>query len=292
MRIEYLKDFVILAKHANFLTASDELYISQSSLSKHIQALEKELGVQLFNRSTRDVRLSSYGQMYLPYAQKMVNNYEKSLMKLNQVKDNSQQTITIGSVPIMASYGITRAIMTFRKKFPRSKVHVVEGDTQPLITLLDHEECDVAFIRSYHQISDDFNVVDFATDRLVAVLPSNHPLAKNTSLKLKELAQEAFLFLKPGSFMYNLSVDTCHLAGFEPIIAYTGKRAENILDLVKEGMGVSLLMEKPVLFLNHKNLSLVPVTPAVQSDIKLVYPSNRKISNITKSFINFIIETT
>lgn len=291
MHINYLKDFIILAKHTNFLGAADELYISQSTLSKHIQALEKELDVQLFNRSTRNVQLSSYGKMYLSHAQRIVDNYEKSLAELNQFKDELQQTITIGTIPIMASYGITQAIMAFRRRFPQSKVHVIEADSQRLMTILDNGECDIAFIREDHQMNDNLTGINFATDRLVAVLAKNHRLAKNTSLSLTELAQEIFLFLQSGTVMYDLSVNACRAAGFEPIIAYTGKRAENILDLVKEGMGISLLMEKPISFLNHKGVSLIPITPAIQSDIKLVHPSSRKPSYLTKAFLDFIIET-
>lgn len=86
----------------------------------------------------------------------------------------------------------------------------------------------------------------------MAVLPQAHRLAKSERITLSELADESFLFLNQGTVMYDLSVNACRNAGFEPSIAYTGKRAENILDLVKEGMGISLLMEKPITYLNSK----------------------------------------
>lgn len=292
MRISHLRDFIILAKHNNFLEAADELYISQSTLSKHIQTLEKELDVQLFTRSTRTVQLSPFGKVYLPHAQRLVDDYDKSLAELNQFKDELQQTIIIGTIPIMASYGITQAIMAFSKYFPKAKVRVIEADSHRLMTILDNGECDIAFIREDHKINDVLTGINFSSDRLVAVLPKTHKLAKNRNLSLQELSNETFLFLQPGTTMYDLSVNSCRSAGFEPVIAYTGNRAENILDLVKEGMGISLLMEKPISFLNPKGVSLIPIIPEIQTDIKLLHSKNRKPASITKAFLDFISETT
>lgn len=292
MRISHLRDFIILAKHNNFLEAADELYISQSTLSKHIQTLEKELDVQLFTRSTRTVQLSPFGKVYLPHAQRLVDDYDKSLAELNQFKDELQQTIIIGTIPIMASYGITQAIMAFSKYFPKAKVRVIEADSHRLMTILDNGECDIAFIREDHKINDVLTGINFSSDRLVAVLPKTHKLAKNRNLSLQELSNETFLFLQPGTTMYDLSVNSCRSAGFEPVIAYTGNRAENILDLVKEGMGISLLMEKPISFLNPKGVSLIPIIPEIQTDIKLLHSKNRKPTSITKAFLDFISETT
>lgn len=291
MDIAHLKDFIILAAHNNFLEASEELYISQSTLSKHIQLLEKELDVKLFIRSTRTVQLSPYGKAYLPYAKQIVEDYEQSLIELNQFKDKLLQTITIGTIPIMAPYGITHAIMDFRTIYPHTNVHVIEADSQRLMDILESGECDIAFIREERSKKDDPTSIQFSTDHLVAVLPQKHEFAKKKCLRLDELSQEPFLFLNKGTVMYDLSVRSCRSAGFEPTVSYTGKRAENILDLVKEGMGISLLMEKPIAYLNSKGVVIVPITPEIRTDIK-VYPSkNKELTTITKAFLEFINET-
>ena len=72
MEVQYVREFLTLVKYGNYLAAADELFISQSTLSKHIFALEKELGLSLLNRTTRKVQLNQYGAAFLPYAQKMV----------------------------------------------------------------------------------------------------------------------------------------------------------------------------------------------------------------------------
>lgn len=290
MNINYLKDFVILSKHNNYLEASEELFISQSTLSKHIQLLEKALDVKLFIRTTRNVQLSPYGKEYLPYAKEIVKLYERSLTELNQFKDKLLQTITIGAIPIMAPYGITQAIMDFRKMYPQTNVHVIEADSQQLMTILENGECDLAFIREEPAMNETLTRTHFSNDHLVAVLPQSHRLAKNKRIALNELANESFLFLNKGTVMYHLSVNACREAGFEPMIAYTGKRAENILDLVKEGMGVSLLMEKPITYLNSKGVIMVPIYPEIRTEINVYHAKTKEITPITKAFLEFISE--
>ena len=288
MNINYLKDFVILAKHNNYLEAAEELFIAQSTLSKHIQLLEKELDVKLFIRTTRNVQLSPYGKEYLPYAEELVRYYEESLTDLNQFKDKLLQTITIGTIPIMAPYGITQAIMNFRKMYPQTNVHVIEADSQKLLNFLEIGECDIAFIREEPKVNEKLAKIHFSNDHLVAVLPQAHRLAKSERITLSELADESFLFLNQGTVMYDLSVNACRNAGFEPSIAYTGKRSENILDLVKEGMGISLLMEKPITYLNSKGVTMVPIYPEIKTDINVYHSKTKELTPITKAFIEFI----
>jgi len=266
------------------------LYISQSALSKHIQLLEKELDVNLFIRTTRNVQLSPYGKEYLPYAKNIVKEYSESITSLNIFKDKLSQTINIGTIPIMAPYGITQAISDFRKMYPLTNVHVIEADSQKLISILEKRECDIAFVREESKVNIGLSKQHFSTDHLAAILPIGHKLAKNKNLALSDLSDESFLFLNPGTVMYDLSVNACNHAGFDPVVAYTGKRAENILELVKEGMGISLLMEKPIKYLNARGTVVIPILPEIRTDINVYH--NKDIGNkpIVSAFLDFLSE--
>jgi len=98
MEINYLKEFVILSQTGNFLEAADVLYSSQSALSKHIKRMEKELGVPLFDRTTRKVSISKYGQLLLPYAKQIVELQEKYTTVIISNLENDRETLTIGSI--------------------------------------------------------------------------------------------------------------------------------------------------------------------------------------------------
>ena len=123
---------------------------------------------------------------------------------------------------------------------------------------------------------------------MVAILPVSHPLAKEKSLTLEQLKNEEFLLLQPGSVLYTLSKKACQEAGFTPNITYTGKRAENIIDLIEKGMGVSLLMKKPISYLSNPKIAIIDIIPTVSTQIKIYYKKDTKLSSAAMHFINSI----
>ncbi len=275
MDIERCKEFVVLARTRNYLKASEQLFISQSSLSKHIKSMEKELGVTLFTRSTRYVDLSPEGRVFLPYAQKIVRiNYEM-MAALSDVEDNELHVLDIGSIPVMVPYGITGIMARYEHDNPTERIQLYEGDADELREMLRQGKLELAFIREWDGDAakdsgdEEFATVPFAEDQLVAVLPVDHPLAGHTKLKLGELADEDFLLLPKGSVMQALILDACAVEGFVPRVRYQGKRAENIIDLVGRGMGVSLLMRKPAEYLATHDVVLVDIEPTVTTEIKI-----------------------
>lgn len=295
MDLDHIKEFIVLTKTENYLEAAENLFISQSTLSKHIKALEKELGVALFDRTTRQVTLSKAGQIYLDYAQQMVSLQHQCKTSLMNLKEAKEQNLSIGSIPIMAPYGITDLILGFKKDNVKINLTIVEAETKKLKQKLRDGECDLAFIRRTPDevISPedlvDFTIKSFTIDHLVVVLPINHPLADQVLIDLSDLKNEPFLLLQPKSVLYKLSVQACQKVGFTPDIVYTGKRAENIVDLVSKGMGVSLLMAKPVSYINTQNLvKVVPVLPHIETEIVIYYAKNRSLSKAASHFLEFI----
>lgn len=288
MEINYLKEFVVLAETENFLEASDALFISQSSLSKHIKTLENEIGFPLFNRTTRRVHLNEYGRIMLEYAKQIANlQYQYTTALINQC-ESIQHTITIGSIPVMAPYHITDEIMKFKQQNKNFIVNLIENESSYLKDLLRQNKCDIAFIRDENDNDDEFVKIPYESDTLVAVLPSYHALANEKYLTLEQLRFEDFLFLQPGSLLYNLCCQECQKVGFTPNIAYTGQRAENIIDLVEKGMGVSLLMKKPIHYLANPKISLVEIKPTISTQIKIYYKKDSHLTSPAKHFINSI----
>ncbi|MBQ8994170.1 MAG: LysR family transcriptional regulator [Turicibacter sp.] len=288
MEINYLKEFIVLAETENFIEASESLFISQSSLSKHIKSLENEIGFPLFKRTTRKVQLNEYGKILLEYSKQIANlEYEYMTALINQSK-NTKHSINIGSIPIMAPYHITDAIMKFKVENKNISVNLIEDDSSKLKDLLRQNKCDLAFIRDENENDDEFVKIPYTTDTLVAILPSYHPLAKEKELNLLQLRYEDFLLLQPGSLLYNLCRNVCQEAGFSPNITYTGQRAENIIDLIEKGMGVSLLMKMPIKYLSTPKISIIDIKPEISTQIKIYYKKDTKLSTPAKHFIDSI----
>lgn len=288
MDISRFGEFAILAQSRTFLDAAELLFMSQSTLSKHIMAMERELGCNLIDRSQRHVTLTAQGEALLPYAQKIATLQHRYLAAIQIAADEPLERITVGSIPIMAPYGITDAVIDFQQANPSYSVELIEGEGSALKQMLLREDIDLAFIRDGGAIEPEFKKIPFTTDRLVAVIPLDHPLAKRNAIEIDDLIDENFLMLPQGSFVSELTLSLCRKAGFSPRVTFTGKRAENIISLVARDAGVSLLMRKPAESLAGGKVTLVPLEPATTSEVRLYLKRSAAYSQAVVSFIGFL----
>jgi LysR family transcriptional regulator, transcription activator of glutamate synthase operon len=288
MEIDYIREFLVLAENGNFMETAEKLFISQSSLTRHIKSLEEDLGATLFDRTTRKVSLNKIGKLFLPYAREITRiQYEYTTSIINELQ-GSHGNVKIGSIPVMIPYKITDILARFQNENVNISLDVTEGDSLQLVKMLRSGQCDFAFIREWDDSDNEFNKLPFAHDSLVALIPSNHPLAKSDSIQIGCLKHEPLLLLAKETFMYNLCVTECHNAGFEPRVAFTGHRAENILDLVSKGMGIALLMKKPIISLLNKNITMVEINPAIRTTIALAYSKNTIMIPAATHFLNLM----
>ena len=149
MDTERCREFVVLAQTCNYLQAADQLFISQSSLSKHIKALERELGVELFNRTTRRVQLTEHGRVFLPFARKLAATAHDAEVAMANATDNERRIVDIGSIPVMVPYGITEVVHCFERDHPNVRLRMTEGEADYLKDLLRKRKLDLAFIREW-----------------------------------------------------------------------------------------------------------------------------------------------
>lgn len=289
MELDYLREFVVLAQTGNFLEAADTLYIAQSTLSKHIKKIESELGVSLFDRTTRKVSISKYGQLLLPYAKQIVALQDQYTAALQNRLAVERERLTLGSIPALAQYKITDLLADFKSSYPQSTLDVVQAGSEELREMLRQGKCELAFIRDTgDQVDDDLVKVPYAVDTMVAVLPATHSLAKWKTIPLRMLADESFLLIEKQTMPYELSIRACEQSGFEPKVAYTDHRLENLFDLVGKGMGVALLMKQLALYVGNPGIAVVDVSPGVSTQISLCYRKGIELSDAAKHLVSRI----
>lgn len=297
MNTTFLKEFTVLAETKNFWDASERLYINQSTLSKHIKTIETELGVQLFTRTTRRVELTEYGKALLPYAQTIIRaEFEYSSM-LMQMQNYENDLLTFGAIPAMVQYGITNLFIAFKEKYPDSNVQLIEDDPGTLPELLYKKKCELIFTRESkldfekNFLSDERIVrIPCIQDHLVALLPTNHPLAGRDNISLRELSNEKFCMLKEETMMYNLCVDACLAANFIPNISFTSHRLESIFDIVVNGSHVALLMDRHAVLPEYATDApwvTVDISPQISTQLSLCYLRDAKLSKTAQNFIRF-----
>lgn len=285
MEINYLKEFVVLAQTGNFMEAADILYSSQSTLSKHIKSIELELGVPLFDRTTRKVSISKYGQLFLPYARQITELQDKYAAILKSNRDTDQDTLNLGSIYGLVGYNITDVLVSFKKNHSQSTLNVMQASSRDLTEMLRQRKCELAFVRDIEDAENEFVKIPFVTDTIVAALPITHPLAKQKTIPLQMLANENFLLSIQGTMPYRLSMKACELSGFEPRIVYADPELENQVDLVTKGMGVSLVLKKLALYHPNPKAAIVDITPMVTTQINLCYLKSIELSEAGKQLV-------
>ena len=292
MDIKYLNEFIVLAETGNFSEAADLLFLSQSSLSKHIQSIEKELGVQLFDRTTRTVTINKFGNILLPYARQIIKLKEQCESVILRNVSANEEILTVGSIRSLAQYRIIDIIANFKVERPQSEVKIFRAEadethsgTQKLTIALREKKCDLAFIRDCDGPCDDLVKIPYARDILSVLFPSDHPTAKMKSVPLKTLAEHNFLFLEENSGLHKLCVRACEENGFTPKVAFTDSKPENLVEWVINGMGIALLVKQLAVYLSNPEIAVIDITPTVYSEINLCYPKDAELSDAARRFI-------
>lgn len=290
MEIEHLHEFTVIAKLQSFSRAAEELCISQSSLSKHMLALERELGVPLLVRNPRSVELSPAGAQILPLAAQTYEIQNKITVAAALQSSREKTLLKIASIPVMAQYNITGILAKFQRLHPGATLEVQECEQHEISARLEQGACELAFFRLSGGEESDLEVLEFCRDNLVAVVPRDHPLSVRETVCLSDLRTEPLLFLDRRTGLHALCDELCHRAGFEPKVVYTGHRPENIVELAAQHMGIALLMKRHTDYVQNSQVACMDVAPLVESSICLVRSKNRKSSALAGAFWEFVAE--
>ena len=293
MNTVHLREFLVTARLNSFSKAAEELFISQSSLSKHIQALEKELGVPLFDRTSRSVSVSDIGMAILPYVTNVLEN-EASIHRLCEDKQRIQQGLTsrqpinIVSVPVMAAYGVLALTSGFQHKYPSFNVRVDEYEPESVPAMLSSKQVELAFLRDTPSLQYRYETLPLAEEKIIAILPDSHPLAGQGSVRLNQLREDPLIFLTSKSVLYHMCMDLCLAADFLPNVIFTGSRPDNIIELVSRGMGTALLTESFYRYYKKDHTVGVELTPTTMTRMVLAHIKDQELSLPARMFWDYV----
>ncbi len=286
MELKLVNYFLTVAEFGSFSAAADHLYISQSSLSKQIMALEKELGVTLFDRSKRSIALTEAGKTFRKHAYQINEEYKVMLTNLKEYK--RAPSLSIVAIPVIAQYGITSYVAQFQSAYPNIQLVMEEREASTILPALSAHQFDLAFIRNNYLDKKQYELLEVNSDKFVVALSTKHRLAARISISLPELANENFIMFDKGTIVHELAVDACRKAGFEPRNFYASLRVESILGLVASQSGAALIMEKIFQYHKHPDVIAIPLVETIESKIVLAYPKDKKLSAQANNFWEFI----
>lgn len=239
MDTSYIIEFLTLAECLNFSEAADRLFISQSSLSKHIKTLERELGVDLFARTTRSIRLSDAGELYLPYARKIAEQCSEAEIDLGRLKSWASTSLTIAIMQNPQYYDMAKYMTSFRQAYPSLSFSMVEADEFGLYDMFMKKLVNIFPTYSNFRGVEKYTFMPMVESSVVAILRKDQLPECTERVDLRRLGQERLLLPTRGGALSNLIHAAFRREGISPDVVYEGSSV-GCIDLVRAGMGVGL----------------------------------------------------
>jgi LysR family transcriptional activator of glutamate synthase operon len=287
MEIRQIHYFLSIARTGSFTAAADELFVSQSSLSKQIIALEHELGLQLFDRRKRKVTLTEAGRAFRTHAVKIDQAHTSMVADLEGYKPGAEP-LSIAAIPVIAHYGIPRYIAAFREAHPAIRLTLEKREAVEIAPALSDHSYDLAFTRAHCLDRDRHAWMKVFPDRLIVVVSIDHRLASRPVVSLQDLRDQTFVVLDRYTAVDQIMEDVCRGAGFEPRTVHATQRSESIVAGVAANMGIGLMMERIFDYNKHPRVVALELVPVIETWLVLAHSKDRMLSGPARAFIEFV----
>jgi DNA-binding transcriptional LysR family regulator len=257
--ISLLRCFVTVAEERHFGRAAERMNMSQPPFSRQIQILEHVLAVKLLERTSRSVKLTPAGQIFLPEARHILQLLDNATLLAKRVALGKSGSLKIGFTAMAAFGSLPRLVAASRKAFPHVELILQEASSADQLRKLHSSEIDIAILRPPIEQSP---VLSFclSAESLIAAIPAPHPLSAKLKINLRDLTGEPFISYLPYEAYYlcNLVGDFLAKAGVTPSYVQQLTQVHSVMALVHAGMGVSIVPESARL-LNFSNVVLRPI---------------------------------
>lgn len=248
-----------VAEYLSFYRAANALGVSQSSVSTRIKALEDTLGVVLFDRNTRGVRLTETGRRFVEQVDDALGILDHAIKTVGMQSRAEEGELLIGVHALVAGGFLDRLLERFHSQYPFVRLHIAEGTARDAQMMVREGKLDVAFMAYAHEIPDLHSRVIWR-DRLMAVVPATHRLATQQNVEWRQLAEETFLVRHGGTGpqLHDLIVMRCSGRWPLPTIVRFDVGRSALLSMIAGGHGISLFVEEGI-STSTANVAFLPI---------------------------------
>jgi DNA-binding transcriptional LysR family regulator len=264
LNVGRLKILTEVAYRGSLSAAAAELSYTQSAVSQQIAALEAETGMVLVDRHPRGVTLTAAGQMLVGHAEGILGRLEAADAALAAIAGLRGGRLRVASFPTAGATLMPVAIATFRSSYPAVELTLTEGEPEEIAPRLRSGELDLALLFEFpgQTLSGSGDTrVELLADPLHIALPREHRLASRASVRLVDLARDAWVQTSRSSPCARHVVRSCLSAGFEPRVAFESDDYQTVQGLVAAGVGVALIPEL-ALSVVREDIAIRPISPA------------------------------
>jgi len=273
MELRQLEYFVAVADEANFTRAAERVHISQSGVSAQVRQLERELGVDLFDRSGRSVQLTEVGAAVLPYACAALDAVEGARLAVDQLAGLVRGQVTVGMVSGCALPVLAELLAGFHRRYPNLGIALVEAGSDHLVEAVLEGQLELALVGSAGRTAPGLEAVVVVDEVLVAAVAWGHPLATRQTVRIDALRDQPLVCLPQGTGVRAALDAAFAAAGFEPRIAFEASALPMVMQLARSGLGMAIVPTS-IAQAHSPDLHIVRIgRPQIQSRLELAWSS-------------------
>jgi DNA-binding transcriptional LysR family regulator len=243
MELRQLEYFVAVAEEANFTRAAERVHISQSGVSAQVRQLERELGAELIDRSTRAATLTAAGAAALEPARAALAAAAAVRQAVDEVNGVIRGRLVVAMVTACTVTPLFDALAAFHRAHPGVEVTLSEGTSDNVIRQVRAGSVDLALVGCADAPPDDLSSLSVVSEGLVALVPAGHPLIAVRWAGLAELMAHPLMCLPAGTGIRAVFDRACAHQGLEPNVALQASAPDALADLARRGLGVAVMSQ-------------------------------------------------
>ncbi|KIL37329.1 LysR family transcriptional regulator [Cohnella kolymensis] len=286
MELLQLQYFQTVARLQHMTKAAEELQIAQPSLSKTIARLEEDLGVPLFDRHGRQIRLNPFGKTFLARVERAFLELNEGRREIKDLAGLHEGTITLAvTIPRI----LPELLGSFLAQYPNVRIRQRIESTSSMTRQLESGNIDLC-ISSAAPEGPDIEWKPLITEEIFLLIPPGHRLSGSQSIPLREVKDEPFITMNAGYGFRNLTDGFCREAGFTPNIAFEGDQPDIIGSLVRQGLGVAFVPALSASGVTPSPERLRITSPVCQRTIGMAWSKRRYLSLAAQRLQQFIVD--
>lgn len=258
MNTKFLEYFLCITKHKSISKAAQKLFISQPTLSQHIQKLEKDMGVEIFDRTSTPLSLTYAGEKLLKYAEEILDLEDQLFKEMNDISGFCKGIITIGISPMHGNNLLPQILPEYKEMYPNIEIILIEENAQKLEILADRGALDIIISNLPIQNTNlDYEML--CLDQILLAIPENllpehvekiesdsKMIFLNDRIDINLIKNHEFLLLREGHRIRQVSDNLFDSTGLKPKIFLESRSVETLHRLTSLGMGITFISKKYV----------------------------------------------
>jgi DNA-binding transcriptional LysR family regulator len=270
--------FVAVATTSSFSRAAEQLNVAQSRISVLIRDLEKELGVRLFDRTTRRMELTAAGREFRPHSEKLLADLKHAIEDTHALGERRRGRLTVAAPPLIMEALIPRLLVPFKRDFPGVRVVMIDARTDRIVETVKTGEADIG-IGTFAQHEEGLVRTRLARDALLLFCLNKHPLASLQRPRWKDIVGTPMIALTRDSGVRHLVDYGCNAAGIAVQAEYEVALATTALALVEVGLGICVLPANALSAARTRPIVARPLShPTVTREITMIARHGRSLS--------------